>query len=97
MAKRRKRHTASTKAKVAIAAIRERKTVSELASQHSVHPTLIHQWKRRVLDGAEELFADGRAARKRDDTARREAELYQQIGRLNMEVEWLKKKAAQFD
>ncbi len=97
MAKRRKRHAASTKAKVAVAAIRERKTVSELANQHSVHPTLIHQWKRRVLDGAEELFADGRAARKRDDTARREAELYQQIGRLNMEVEWLKKKAAQFD
>ena len=97
MAKRRTRHAASTKAKVAIAAIRERKTVSELASQHSVHPTLIHQWKRRVLDGAEELFADGRQARTRDDTAKREAELYQQIGRLKMELEWLKKKADQFD
>ncbi len=97
MAKRRKRHTASTTAKVAIAAIRERKTVSELASQHSVHPTLIHQWKRRVLDGAEELFADGRRTRTRDDTATREAELYQQIGRMKMELEWLKKKADQFD
>ena len=71
--------------------------ISELANQHSVHPTLIHQWKRRVLDGAEELFADGRPTRNRDDTAKREAELYQQIGRLNMELEWLKKKAAQFD
>lgn len=97
MAKQRKRHPASIKAKVAIAAIRERKTVSELASQHSVHPTLIHQWKRRVLDGAEELFADGRRTPTRDDTAQREAELYQQIGRLKMDLEWLKKKAAQFD
>jgi len=97
MAKRRKRHTAATKAKVAIAAIRERKTVSELASQYSVHPTLIHQWKRRVLDGVEELFAEGRQARARDDTAKREAELYQQIGRLNMEFEWLKKKADRLD
>lgn len=93
MAKRRTRHSAATKAKVAIAAIKERKTVSELATQYSVHPTQIHQWKRRVLDGAEELFADGRRVSGRDDPAEREAELYQQIGRLKMELEWVKKKA----
>ena len=62
-----------------------------------MHPTLIHQWKRRVLDRVEELFAEGRQARARDDTAKREAELYQQIGRLNMEFEWLKKKADRLD
>lgn len=97
MAKRRKRHTAAAKAKVAISAIRERKTVSELATQYAVHPTQIHQWKRRVLEGAEELFGDGRRASGREDAARREAELYQQIGRLNMELEWVKKKADGLD
>ena len=97
MAKRRKRHTAAAKAKVAIAAIKERKTVSELATQYAVHPSQIHQWKRQVLEGAEELFADGRRASGREDTARREAELYQQIGRLNMELEWVKKKADGLD
>jgi putative transposase len=81
-------------AKVAVAAVKELHTVSELAGQFSVHPTQIHKWKRRLLDGASELFS--RPGRERQDDADGVAELYEQIGRLKMELEWLKKKAAQF-
>lgn len=97
MAKRRKIHNSSVKAKVAIAAIREQKTVSQLASQHGVHATQIHQWKRRLLDGAAELFESGRAVRCEEEYQRREAELLEKVGRLTMEVEWLKKKSARVD
>lgn len=97
MAKRRKQHGAPLKAKVAIAAVREQKTVSQLASQHGVHSTQIHQWKRRLLDGAAELFEPGRARLKEDEFRRRESELFEEIGRLKMELEWLKKKCAQLD
>jgi len=79
---------------VALAAVKELHTLSELASQFDVHPNQIHKWKRRLLDGAEELFARPGEERSGDDTD--VAELYEQIGRLKMELEWLKKKAAQF-
>lgn len=95
MAKRRKRHSAAEKAKVAIAAIKERHTVSELASQHGVHPTQIHQWKRQLLESASVIFENGGVSQREADVGKREAELYEHIGRLNMELEWLKKKVAQ--
>jgi transposase-like protein len=97
MAKRRNRHSAALKAKVALAAIKERKTVSELASQHHVHPTQIHHWKRQLLEGAVEIFENGHSARREEELSRREAELYQEIGRLKMELEWMKKKSAELD
>lgn len=90
MAKR-KRHGSAFKAKVALAAIRGLKTSSELASEHKVHPTQIATWKRQLLEGASTIFDDKRTGKsvKGDD---RESELYQQIGKLQMELEWLKKK-----
>jgi transposase len=91
---RKRKHGAGFIAKVALAAVKEVHTVSELASQFGVHPTQIHKWKRRLVDGAEELFARPGESRQRDSTD--VAELYEQIGRLKMELEWLKKKAAQF-
>ena len=97
MAKRRKQHSSQLKAKVAIAAVREFKTVSQLASQYSVHPTQIHQWKRQLLEGAAELFDRGKPSRKASEQKQVESDLYQQIGRLKMELEWLKKKAAQLE
>jgi putative transposase len=96
MAKRRNARSASFKAKVALEAIRERKTISELAKQHEVHPTQIHQWRRQVQERLSELFEDGRSKQKRDDAQASVEELYEQIGRLKMELEWVKKKAAQF-
>jgi len=97
MAKRRNQFGASLKAKVAIAAIKEQKTVSELAGQHKVHSTQIHAWKRRLIDGAPEIFERGHAGSREQEFARRESELFEEIGRLKMELEWLKKKVKQFD
>ena len=90
MAKQRKKHTAGFKAQVALAAVKGDKTVNELAGQYEVHPTLIHGWKKQLLGGAEEVFAHpGKAAAA--DAEAEKAELFEQIGRLKMELEWLKK------
>ena len=82
------------KAKVALAALRGDRTTAQLASEFGVHATQVAAWKRRLLEGAPALFADGRSSR-RDEGTPDEEELYEQIGRLKMEVEWLKKKSAQ--
>lgn len=93
MAKR-KQHTAAFKAQVALAAIKGDKTVNEVAAQFGVHPTLIHDWKKRLLAGAAAVFEGGaKAASAPDD---HQAELFEQIGRLKVELEWVKKKAAAF-
>ena len=61
--------------------------------QYGVHPTLIHGWKKQLLAGAAEVFSNGARARVGDAEAEK-AELFEQIGRLKMELEWLKKKVA---
>lgn len=81
------------KARVALAALKGDRTLGELASQFGVHATQISTWKQRLLEGAPELFEDRR--RKPRAEASNEEELFEQIGRLKMEVEWLKKKSAQ--
>ena len=91
MAGKRKQHTAAFKAQVALAALRGDKTVNELASPYGVHPTLIHTWKKQLLAGADQVFGNGRQAAAADGEAEK-AELFEQIGRLKMELEWLKKK-----
>ena len=92
MARPRKSYSASFKAKVALAAIRGDSTANELAAQHDIHPTLVCNWKKALLDGAESLFAEpgGKSARPVEQPD--PAELFEQIGRLKMELEWLKKK-----
>jgi len=94
MSRKRHLHQPAFKAKVALAALQERHTISELASHFNVHPTQIHQWKRQLLDGAEALFSRGEVGRHRAADQPDPAELYEQIGRLKMELEWLKKKLA---
>ena len=98
MAKRRsrKRYDSTFKAKVALAAVRGDKTISELASQHAVHGNLVSQWKRKLLANIELVFTEGDDGQREDREALLD-DLYQQIGRLKVELEWLKKKAAQFD
>jgi putative transposase len=95
MTGKRKQHSASFKAQVALAALKGDRTVNELAGQFSVHPTLIHTWKKHLFQGAETLFATGAKAATADAEAEK-AELFEQIGRLKMELEWVKKKAAAF-
>ena len=94
MAAKRKTHTSAFKAQVALAALKGDRTVNELAGQYGVHPTLIHGWKKHLLAGSEAVFASGtKVASAAED---QQAELYEQIGRLKMELEWLKKKVAPF-
>lgn len=89
MAGKRKSHSAAFKAQVALAAVRGDKTVNELASQYGVHPTLIHGWKKQLLAGAEAVFASG--AKTTGPPEDKTAELYEQIGRLKVELDWVKK------
>jgi transposase-like protein len=86
----RKRYSAAFKARVALEAAKQTRTLAELSMSFQVHPVQISQWKKQLLDGVESLFRDGRH-RGRDQSEALQAERYQQIGRLNMEVEWLKK------
>ena len=90
---KRKRHAASFKAKVALEAAKQSKTVAELAKTYQVHPVQISQWKKQLLDGIESLFQDGRP-RDHDASEIVQAELQERIGRIDMEVAWLKKSVA---
>jgi len=94
MSRHRKLHEASTKARVALEAVKERETVAQIAKRFSVHPTQVNQWKRKLLEDATGLFERENGARRIE--AFETTELYEQIGRLKMELDWLKKKSAQF-
>ena len=96
MSAKRRRIESVVKAKAALAAVRGDRTTSQLASAFGVHATQIGQWKRRLVEGATELFSDDRR-RETQDQEVLVAELYEQIGRLQMELGWLKKKVARLD
>ena len=90
---RKKRHAAAFKARVALEAAKQTRTLAELARAFQVHPVQISQWKKQLLDGMETLFQNGSAARQ-PDPEKIQAELYEQLGRLQMELAWVKKKSA---
>ena len=90
MAQRRER-TGQFKAKIVLEALKGHKTINEIASRYGVHPVQVTQWKKQVLEELPEVFADrrGRVVREAEEE---KARLYEQIGRLKVELEWLKKK-----
>lgn len=88
----RKRYSAEFKAKVALEAIKGEKTAGEIAGEYGVHSTQIAQWKKQVMDEIPKVFSmkKQRDARKEEETR---SSLYQQIGQLKVELDWVKKKA----
>lgn len=96
MSRKRRTFTADFKAKLAIEAIREQHTLAELAAQHQVHPNQITQWKKQLMESLPEVFG-----RRREQSAQDQQELtdrlYQQIGQLKVELDWVKKKSGLAD
>ena len=88
----RKQHSPKFKARVAVEAIRGEKTLSQLGSQFQVHPIQIGKWRKTALDQLPELFVDGRTRKPNNGEVENTA-LYEEIGRLKVELDWLKKKA----
>lgn len=94
MTRKRRRFTAQFKARVVRAALREDKTIAELAGQFDIHPNQITEWKRQALEALPEVFSRRKAADAKAAEAH-EARLYQEVGKLQVELAWLKKKARQ--
>ena len=92
----RKQYSPQFKARVATEAIRGEKTLSQLGSQFKVHPMQIAKWRKAAIDQLPELFVDGRTRRVASSGADTDA-LYQEIGRLKVELDWLKKKVGMLD
>jgi putative transposase len=91
MGQTRKNHSKEFKAKLALEAVKEMHSLSELAARYKVHPTQIAQWKRQLVENAPQVFERG-ASRAGVDAEGLTAPLYQEIGRLKMEVNFLQKK-----
>jgi len=87
----RKKYSAGFKAKVALEAIKEQRTVNEIASEYGVHPTQISIWKKEAQEGLSGVFS-GAIVRKSEQDEVLKERLYSQIGQLKVEVDWLKKK-----
>lgn len=90
----RRKHSSQFKAQVALEAIREARTAGEIAGRHGVHPSRVGLWKRVALERLHEVFENG--GRSPDDKAELIEQLYQKIGRLQVELDWMEKKPATF-
>lgn len=96
MSRKRRQHRSEFKAQVALAALKEQQTIQELAKRFAIHTSQIQDWKARLVEGAAEIFQSAQEkATARDEPS--VAELYEEIGRLKVQLEWLKKKAARFE
>ena len=92
--RQRRQFSAEFKARVVREALKEQKTLAELAAEHDVHPNQIAQWKKQLLDGLPGLFLRGGEQDRQREEALKDR-LYRQIGQLQVELDWLKKKVGQ--
>lgn len=92
----RKNHSAEFKTKVVLKALSGENTSAEIAKQFSIHPLMITKWKKHAVDLLPSLFSR-KADHDREERDQKEAELFQQIGQLQYELDWLKKKTAAYD
>ena len=92
MKRQRKQYSADLKAKIAVEAVKGQRTIQEIASHYGIHPNQVSQWKKQLLEGASEVFSHGRDQAGEADEQMK-AELYQQVGKLQVELDWLKKKS----
>ena len=95
MKRERKRYTSEFKARLALEVVKGQRTLNEIASEAGVHPTQLLQWKKQLLESLPSVFADKRCKAQQEQEAH-EAQLYQEIGQLKVELDWLKKKAGLF-
>jgi transposase-like protein len=97
MGKQQQKRSPRFKLTVGLEAIKGQKTLNQIASEYKVNPSLVSKWKKQILDQGSVIFEGGTTVGKEQAQAKEEAKLYEQIGRLKMELEWVKKKAALFD
>ncbi|TSA50246.1 MAG: transposase [Sphingobacteriales bacterium] len=95
MRKERRTFSGSFKARVALESLAERKTITQLANEHQVLPKQISAWKKQLMENSAKIFESDAVIQNPEDEKQKE-ELYNQIGRLKVENDWLKKKSAQF-
>lgn len=95
MGRKRRQFSSQFKFTVALEAVKGTKTVNQVAGEYNVHPNQVSAWKKQLLADGPAVFSNTSSGEEGEQAAR-EAELYEQIGRLKMELEWLKKKATQF-
>lgn len=95
MSKKRRSFSAEFKAKVALEALKEQETLNQIASRYDVLPVQVSQWKKQLLGSLPEAFSRERKSAKLPDWEQREAQLFQKIGQLEVERDWLKKKSRQ--
>lgn len=90
MSNKRKRYNPEFKAKVALAALKNEETIAELSKRFGVHPTMISNWKKSLLEGAANIFDKGKKAKKQNET--QVDDLYREIGKLKVERDFLSRK-----
>lgn len=96
MGKKRRTFSSKQKSKIALAALQERKTGAEIAQEYGVHPNQVSQWKKQALEGLEGLFLDQRKQQRQHlEQTELISRLYEQVGKLQVELEWLKKKTSE--
>ena len=92
MEKQRKRYKAELKAQIALEAIKGQHSINEIASSYGVHPNQVSKWKKQAQEGMVDVFSDRRMKAEQSDERLR-SQLYEQIGQLKVELDWLKKKS----